>query len=143
MSKKSFRTRKAAVLIGGIGILGVTAVLASAASLGTISQGSLGSGIQVVASCDTDGVTVSYTNAYDPTSGHYKVSSVTIGGINTACVTKNLAITLKDSASGAGNSVGTGSGVVTVTLLTPTQTFAITGNTDAALVLGAAVVIAD
>lgn len=135
----SSKRSKAMVLAAGLGVVAFGGVLASAATLGTLSNASLGSGVQTVASCDTDGVTVAYTNAFDATSGKYKVSSVSISGINVAvggCVGKNLAITLKDSTQAA---QGAGSGVVA----TATQVFTITGNTDAAVVTGAAVVIAD
>jgi hypothetical protein len=139
MINLSSKRGKATVLAAGLGVLAFGGVLASAASLGTLSNASLGSGVQTVASCDTDGVTVTYTNSFDTTSGKYKVTSVTIAGINVAaggCTGKNLALTLKDAANAA---QGTGSGVVATT----SQVFAVTGNTDASVVTGAAVVIAD
>ena len=130
---------KATVLAAGLGVLAFGGVIASAATLGTISNASLGSGVQTVASCDTDGVTVAYTNTFDSTSGRYRVGSVTISGINVAvggCVGKTLSITLKDSTQAA---QGSGTGAVA----TASQVFTITVNTDAAVVTGAAVVIAD
>jgi hypothetical protein len=135
MSKISSRKNKGFLLAGALGIVAVGGVLASAASIGTVSSATLGSGVSVVASCDTDGVTVAYTNTYNPANGNYEVSSVTIGGIAAACNTKALAITLADGAKAA---QGTGGAAVSGT----TQTFAITGNSDAGVVQHAAIVIA-
>ena len=135
MSKTSSRKNKGFLLAGALGIVAVGGVLASAATIGTVSSNSLGSGVQVVASCDTDGVTVAYTNTYNPANGNYEVTSVTVSGIAAACATKNLAITLADAAKVA---QGTGGAAVTGT----TQSFAITGNSDAGVVEHAAIVIA-
>jgi hypothetical protein len=91
--------------------------------------------LSVVASCDTDGVVVTYTNTYNSASGNYEVTSVVIGGIDAACNGKTLAITLADSLKFA---KGTGGAVVSGI----SQTFAITGNSDADVVANAAIVIA-
>ena len=50
-------------------------VFASAASLGGVESANLGSSATVVASCDTDGVTVDYSTAYDSASGTYLVNT--------------------------------------------------------------------
>jgi hypothetical protein len=112
MSKISSRKNKGFLLAGALGIVAVGGVLASAASIGTVSSNSLGSGVSVVASCDTNGVTVAYTNTYNPANGNYEVTAVTIGGINdtgtNSCVGKTLAITLADGtkvAQGTGGAV--------------------------------------
>jgi hypothetical protein len=135
MSKISSRKNKGFLLAGALGIVAVGGVLASAASIGTVSSNSLGSGVSVVASCDTDGVTVAYTNTYNPANGNYEVTAVTIGGIATDCVGKTLGITLADGTKVA---KGTGGAVVA----TASQTFAIAGNSDAGVVQHAAIVIA-
>ena len=103
------RKRIAAAVIAGIAALGV--VGASAASLGGITSNSLGADTAVVGSCDTDGVTLAYTNAYDATSGLYRTTSVTVSGINAACAGKALSLTLKDSA-GASLANGTVASIV-------------------------------
>ena len=60
--------------------------MGSAASLGGISAEGLGADDTIVASCDTDGVTTSYTTAYSASgTAGYKVATVTIGGLNNAC----------------------------------------------------------
>ena len=105
-----------------------------------MSGATLGVGIATVASCDSDGVTLAYNNSFDNTAGTYTVTAVTVSNINVAgpsgCVGKLLDVTLKD-ATGAG--IGTGQ----VTIGGPIQTLTIAGNTSAANVVGAAVVIAD
>lgn len=109
---------------------------ASAASLGGITSPTLGADVGVIGSCDTDGVTLAYTNAYDGTLGRYQTSTVTVTGIAAACATKSLSLTLKDAA---GASLGSGSVAsisgtsATVTLTTP--------GANANAVTGAAVVI--
>ena len=65
-----------------------------------------GADVGVVSSCDTDGVTVAFTNGYDATLGRYQTTAVTVSGIAAACASKALALTLKD---GSGASLGTGS----------------------------------
>ena len=97
------RKRIAASVIAGIAALGV--VGASAASLGGITSNSLGADTAVVGSCDTDGVTLTYTNAYDATLGRYQTTSVGVTGIAAACAGKSLSLTLKDSG---GVSLGAG-----------------------------------
>jgi hypothetical protein len=135
MSKISSRKNKGFLLAGALGIVAVGGVLASAASIGGVTSNTLGSGVSVVASCDTDGVTLAYTNTYNPTNGNYEVTAVTISGIAAACNTKSLAITLADSAKAV---QGTGGAAVSGV----SQTFAITGNSDAGVVQHAAIVIA-
>ncbi len=127
------RRRRGAVVLLGIGAFGLAA--ASAASLGGLTSSSLGADNGAVSSCDTNGVTVAYgTPAYDATAGLYKISTVTVGGIDAACAGKTVAVTLSDSANA---SLGSGSAVIagttaSVTLSTPA---------NAKLVVGAAAVI--
>ena len=58
---------------------------ASAASLGGITSSSYGADVGVVSSCDTDGVTVAFTNSYDASLGRYQTTAVTVSGIAAAC----------------------------------------------------------
>ncbi|GBD13940.1 hypothetical protein HRbin24_01986 [bacterium HR24] len=70
-------------LIGGIAAAAVFAtVLGVAASLNVTSEG-LGAGSASVQSCDTDGVTTSYTVAWDNTDNRFEVTGVTVSGIHT------------------------------------------------------------
>jgi hypothetical protein len=129
------RRRIAAAIIAGAATLGV--VGASAASLGGITSNSLGADTAVVGSCDTDGVTLAYTNSYDATLGRYQTTSVNVTGIAVGCAGKTLSLTLKDSL---GNSLGGG----TVASIAGTSAaVALTApGANANAVVGAAVVIA-
>jgi hypothetical protein len=84
-------------------LLGMTVfgtAMGSAASLGGITADGLGADDTIVASCDTDGVTTSYTTAYNTTSAAgYKVATVTVGGLNNACDGKTIEVRLTGSSS--------------------------------------------
>ena len=123
--------RRGAVVLLGIGAFGLAA--ASAASLGGLTSDTLGADNAAVTSCDSDGVTLAYTNAYDATAGLYKTSSVTISGMAAACNGKSLSITLASASA----SLGSGTAVVSGT----SQTVALSTTADAKLVTQAAVVI--
>lgn len=126
MKIKGSRLAVAAVAVAAFGA-------ASAASLGGLSSAKVGSNDTVVASCDTDGVALSYTTAYNATASKYQVTSATVSGIAAPCIGQTLAVTVKD-ASGA--SLGTGTIAVTGTSHT------ITGMTaPVETLVGASVVI--
>ena len=98
-----------ALMVGGI-VFG--AVFAVAASLGVTSD-TLGAGGASVVSCDTDGVTTSYTVGYDSSIPGYKVSTVSVSGIDgTACNGKTMKVTLTgtSNASLAERTAALGSG---------------------------------
>jgi hypothetical protein len=81
-------------------------VFAMAASLGGISSASLGADDAAVASCDTDGVTTSYTSGWSASDERYDVSAVTVGGVDDGCDGRTVKVTLIDS-SGASLAEGT------------------------------------
>lgn len=127
------RRRKIALAIS-LGVATFGLYTASAASLGGLTAKNLGADDNVVASCDTDGVTVAYTNAYDATAGLYKTSVVTVSGIAAACNGQTMSITLKDATG-----VSLGNGTATVAGTTSAVTLSTTANSK--LVVGAAIVI--
>jgi hypothetical protein len=88
------------------------AVSASAAGLGGLTSRSLGAETTVVASCDSDGVTASYTTAYSVSAKEYQVTGVQLTGIAGTCTGQAVSLTLADSA---GASLGGGTGTVTGT----------------------------
>ena len=128
------RKRIAASVIAGIAALGV--VGASAASLGGITSNGLGADTAVVGSCDTDGVTLAYTNAYDATLGRYQTTSVVVSGIAAACAGKSLSLTLKDSG---GVSLGAGT-VASIVGTSATVSLGAPGANANAVVNAAAVI---
>jgi hypothetical protein len=130
----SSRRPKAVAVLAGLGVTaGLTA--ASAASLGGVTAQSLGADVQTVASCDTDGVAVAYSNAYDTATGRYLTNGVTVSGIAPLCVGKNISVTLKNATSA---SLGAG----TIVVAGATQTIVIAPGADASLVTGVAIAIA-
>lgn len=78
------RKRLTAVVLA---VLVFSIIAASAASLGGINQADLGADATVVASCDTDGVTVDYTLSYTDTGdpGYFAVTEVVVTDINANC----------------------------------------------------------
>jgi hypothetical protein len=93
------RSRRTLLAILG-GIAAFAIVVGSAASLGGITSTSLGADDSVVASCDTDGVTSSYSTVYNTTTtAGTKVNDVTIGGLDAACHGKSMTVTLVNTSN--------------------------------------------
>jgi hypothetical protein len=80
-------------------------VFAAAATL-SVSTDPLGANNVIVGVCDSDGVTTSYTNAWDATDARYEVTSLTVKGVSDSCDGKTLKVTL---TNGANADVGSGS----------------------------------
>jgi hypothetical protein len=120
-------------LVAGLVVFG--GVIASASSLGGVSSRALGSGASVVASCDTDGVAVAYTTAFDAASGTYRVSAVTVSGIAAACSGQQIEVGLRNSAGTS--SVSTARTTVSGT----SQTLSVSPTYDAAAVDSTSVLI--
>jgi hypothetical protein len=99
------------------------AVYGFAATL-NVGTNQLSAGNASVASCQATGSpTGTYSVAYDSTLGGYKVSGVTVTGIDTNCNGKSISVTLTGAASAAlGTIAGTISG--TSLALTPGSSIA-------------------
>ncbi len=117
----------------GAGVAAFAAVTASAASLGGVNAAGLGADTNVVASCDTDGVSVDYTTGYVGTE--YKVTAVKLSGVAAACNGKAVAITLRGASGSLGEVTGTRD-------TSTTQSFSLGTAVSASSVTGVAVVIA-
>lgn len=85
--------RKSIVVLLGITIAGL--VGASAASLGGITNESLGADAVVVASCDTDGIIAEYTTGYSTTLQAYEVTGVDLTDVAAGCAGKAWDVTLE------------------------------------------------
>jgi hypothetical protein len=85
-----------------------TIALASAATIGTVTDSGVGAGNTVVSSCDTDGVNTAYTTAYSASTPGYNVTNVSVTSINTACNGKAISVTVAKS-DGSTPATGTGS----------------------------------
>ncbi|MCU1398590.1 MAG: hypothetical protein JWN62_1699 [Acidimicrobiales bacterium] len=126
------RFRRGSMIMMGVGAFGVAG--ASAASLGGLTAQQIGADNGAVASCDTDGVTLAYTSAYDATTGVYRITTVTVSGLNVACNAKTLNVTLTDASNA---SIGTGS----ATIASTSQAVTMSPTASAKLVVGAALLV--
>ncbi len=140
--KRMKRNTRRAALAALIGIAATGGVLASAASLG-VTGNTLGAGTTVIASCDTDGVALSYGHSYQssgPLAGRFGTTSVTVNGVAAGCAGKRIDIAL----TGAGGvQLATGNATLPSTGGPFNQLVTFATAADANLVTGAAVVIAD
>jgi hypothetical protein len=99
------KPRKLALaVLASITIAGIAG--ASASSLGGLGSSSLGSDDAITASCDTDGMTISYdttfiANTATPGDGANAVTAVNFARVNSNCDTLSATLTLV----GASNSV--------------------------------------
>ena len=74
---------------------------ASANSGGGVGLRHLGAADAAIGRCDPDGVTVAYTNTFDTAASEYRVTSILVSGVHTACAGRTLLLTVKNS-SGVG-----------------------------------------
>lgn len=121
---------KQLLLALGAGGAATAAVVASAATLGSVDSTDLGAGTSVVASCDTGGIDVSYTTAFS--AGEYKVTTVTLDSVAAACDGQDVAVTLYDAAnssqgSGSSSAVTFTGGTADVTIDIPAPAEDVTG----------------
>ncbi|RTL06901.1 MAG: hypothetical protein EKK62_12225 [Acidimicrobiia bacterium] len=94
------KSRVMKVGLGALLAMGISG--AAAASLGGLSGGSLGADDQVIASCDTDGISSSYTTAYDSAAQEYRVTGVNFTGVNPACNAKAASVSLRNGTTNLG-----------------------------------------
>jgi hypothetical protein len=137
--RRSARRKVVAITVVGLGIAGLG--LASAAQL-NLTTGSLGAGTRVVASCDTDGIAVAFTNAFNGSLKGYAVTGVTLNDVSATCSGQAISIDLLDTdpnSATAGTSLAHLTGTATAT---GTVTLSVSGTVAASAVQGVAVVIA-
>ncbi len=90
--------RSRVLLAGAVGIIAFSAVLTSAASLGGITATSLGADSSVVAGCDSDGVSITYSHLYNTTTDVYDIDGVDVSGVDAACNGLPYSITVSAGA---------------------------------------------
>jgi hypothetical protein len=138
--RRSVRRKVVALTVAGLGIAGLG--LASAAQL-NLTAGALGAGTTVVASCDSNGVAVAFTNAFTASVKGYTVSQVTLSDVAAGCQGQTIAIDLLNTDPADGS---TGASISHLTGTVPqgggSVSLAVTGAVKAADVKGVAVVIA-
>jgi len=128
---RSTRRRTLAVAAG---LATFSVIGAFAATLGGLDSDQLGADASVVTSCDEDGVVVDYNTDYDNADDRYEVTSVDISGIDPACATQTLSVTLADGTvnlAEENQTVG----------LTGTEHVVLTATPDAEVVNNTAIVI--
>jgi hypothetical protein len=89
--------KKVLAAAAAVGVFG--ALVASAATLGGLDSVQLGADQTVVTSCDSDGVGLAYTTAYDATSNAYKVTDVTMTDLEEGCFGSDFQLTLSDGTA--------------------------------------------
>jgi len=127
MNKKHRNNKKAFAILGAF--VAFAALTASAATLGGLTSESLGADQTVVASCDSDGIALAYTNVYNATTNDYQTTAVTLSGVATPCVGQHYQLTLSDGTASLGESTGTvalTSGSQVVTLASPVAAASVT-----------------
>jgi len=115
------------------------AVYGFAATL-SVGANTLSAGNAAVASCQASGTpTGTYTVVYDSTIPGYKVSGVTVTGMDPGCNTKTVSVTLTGAASAslASGSATYSSAASNTTVVIPS----LSANPSAALVTGVSVAI--
>lgn len=84
-----------------IGLIAAAAVFSVtfgfAATLGGLSTSSLGAADSAVSSCDSDGVSASYSLAYDDVDKTFEVGTVSVSGIHDDCDGMTLYVTVSDA----------------------------------------------
>lgn len=95
------KRKRIGMVLLGLGVAGLA--VASAASLGGINSDNLGADVGVVASCNDDGVDVSYTTAFSTTTLEYEVTEVDVTNIDAACDGQTLSLTLSDGTDDIGS----------------------------------------
>ena len=130
------------ILLGLLaGAMAFSMVIGMAASLGGLTSSNLGADDAAVASCDTNGVTSSYTTAYSGTgTAGYKVNNVVVGGIADACDGDSISVSLTGSG---GASLGEQTATVPTGAGTSSTVSFAASNVLAESVTGVHVVIAD
>jgi hypothetical protein len=110
MIRRPTRLVPALLLCTGFGIM-----VAGANSFLGLTTRELAGTDNPVLSCDTDGVSIAFVNAYDALSQRYRTTGATVSGIGPGCVSASISVSLRD-ASGA--SLGSGTASVTAAAVT-------------------------
>jgi hypothetical protein len=95
-----------------LGVMVFAMVSASAAGLGGTTTGAMGAEADIVAACDTTGVTVDFTTAWDGTAGEFVVTDVVLTDLGDTAANECDGQSATVSVSAAGTEIG--SGAVTV-----------------------------
>jgi hypothetical protein len=96
--EKRMRNRKRLVIALIVGVAVFAAAFGMANTLGGLTSDSLGADDQTVGTCDSNGVSTSYTTDYDAAApAGFKVVAVTVSGIANTCDGKTIEVALSGS----------------------------------------------
>jgi hypothetical protein len=123
-------------LLAGVSIAGLAG--ASAASLGTLTSSQIGTGNAVVASCDQDGMDITYATTYNPSVG-FVVTGLNFANVNSACNGQNASIVLKGALNATLGTQNAGA----ITVASNSFTVPLTTAVSAELLQGVSVIIAN
>ena len=130
MMKMKMKKNKVMLAVFG-GVLSMGVVGASASTLGGLTGSGLGSDDQIIAACDTDGITVAYTTAYSAAAQVYQVTAVNFTGVNAACNGKAASVSLRNATTNLGTtnvpSITVTTSAFSVTLASPVTASSVNG----------------
>lgn len=92
-------SRKPIAVVVGLLVFGLTA--ASASSLGGLDSSGLGAATSVVASCDTDGVRVTFDTEYAANLDEHELRRVVVRGIHDDCIGQFMSVTVSNGTETA------------------------------------------
>ena len=92
MKKRTLFAAVASMMVFG-------SVYAFAASLSSVTTAKVGAATSALASCDTDGVSTSYTSAWDTTDKRYEITAVTVSAISDTCDGQTAYVSVNDSTN--------------------------------------------
>lgn len=90
--------------------------------MGGITGATLGANDTVVAACDTDGIGVGYTTAYNAGTSAYNTTAVNLTGVDPACNGLAFSVTVGDAKTDPSASLNTTTGTLVVALNAATLT---------------------
>jgi hypothetical protein len=128
--------RKIAVaILAGVSVAGMAG--ASAASLGGLTAGQIGSEDAAIGTCDSTGITSTYSSGYSITAQRYQVSAVNFTNVDPLCNTKAASVTLRN---GAGAVLAT-QNVASIAVTAGAFSMPLTAAVDASAVAGISIII--
>lgn len=130
------KRRALIAVLAGLAVFG--AVSAFAATLGGISTATIGANNVAVAACDTDGISTTYTSAWDATDDRYEISQVTVSGVSDTCDGQTMKVALTDAS---GNQLDEGTLAIPASAATSFNV-ALTASVAATAASGVHVIIA-
>jgi hypothetical protein len=125
---------KSGAVLGAL--IAAALVSASAATLGGLNSDTLGANDDVVAACDTNGIDMSYSYAYNAASQWYDVTAVNFTNVNAACDTLSASISLAN-----GTTLLTTQNAATIAVVTGGFTITLGTAVRAELVTSASLII--